>query len=64
LLWAVWLLKWPALGVLLYLAVTRHWVAVPWLCGGIGVVPAVTTALVVRALVVDRWRRAATGGKC
>lgn len=61
--WSVWFLKWPALGVLLYVSLSRGWVAPLWLCVGVGLVPGVTTALALRALVIDGWRGGAAGAK-
>jgi len=62
--WMIWAVKWPAVATLLYFAVRGGWVSVGWLCAGVGLVPAVTTALVVRALVADgrRPRSAAEAG--
>ncbi len=57
--WAVWFLKWPALGLLLYASISRAWVTPLWLCVGVGLVPGVTTALAARALLIDGWRHAA-----
>ena len=54
--WAVWLVKYPAVGTLLYVALMAEWVTPGWVCVGVGLVPAVATALALRALAVDRYR--------
>jgi hypothetical protein len=54
--WALWLLKWPCLCLLLYLALSRGWVAAGWLCAGAGLVPAVATGLALRAVLLDLGR--------
>jgi hypothetical protein len=61
-LWAIWLVKWPALGGLLYWALSGGWVTPLWLCVGVGLVPAVTTGLVVWSLVADGWRNRSWAG--
>lgn len=61
-LWLVWLLKWPALGVVLWVALQSSWMSLPWLCLGLGVVPAVTTALVVKSLAAGGWSGKLAGG--
>ena len=55
--WLVWVVKWPALGTLLYIAVRGGWVAPAWLCAGVALVPAVATALALHAVIADGWRR-------
>lgn len=55
-LWAVWLLKWPALGALLYLVISRAWVPVGWMCVGVVLVPAVATAMALKA-AAGGWMR-------
>ncbi len=63
-LWGVWVAKWPLLAVVLFLALREDWVAPLWLCAGVGIVPAVTTGLVVWSVVRDgRSGRGAAGGK-
>ncbi len=62
-LWAVWLLKWPALGALLYLVISRAWVPVGWMCVGIGLVPAVATAMALRAAVAGRMKPGVMGAR-
>jgi len=61
-LWLVWLVKWPALGMVLWVAVKSSWMSLPWLCLGVGLVPAVTTALVVKTLAAERWPGKLAGG--
>jgi hypothetical protein len=62
--WVLWFLKWPALGALLYIVLSRGWVTPGWLCMGAGLVPAVTTGLALKALAADGWRRTdAVGAK-
>jgi hypothetical protein len=55
--WAVWLVKWPLIGVALFLALKGGWVAPGWLCAGVGVVPAMATGLALKALLLDSCRR-------
>ncbi|GEM_PF-1378363 len=55
--WSVWVLKWPAVGTLLYLVVKGGWVSPMWLCAGVALVPGVATALAVRALIADGLRK-------
>jgi len=47
----IWLVKWPALGALLYFALTQWRVSALWLCVGVGLAPGITTAIVLWALV-------------
>ncbi len=47
----VWLVKWPALGALLYFALTQWRVSALWLCVGVGLVPGITTAIALWALL-------------
>jgi hypothetical protein len=55
----VWLVKWPAVGALLYFALKDWQVSPLWLCAGIGLVPAVATAVAVWTLIgSERSRRA------
>lgn len=61
-LWLVWLAKWPVLGVGLWVALQSSWMSLLWLCLGLGVVPAVTTALVVKSLAAEKWSGKLTGG--
>jgi len=61
-LWLVWLLKWPVLGVGLWVALQSSWMSLLWLCLGLGVVPAVTTALVVKSLAAEGWPGKLAGG--
>jgi len=56
-LWFVWLLKWPASGTLLYLALTSGWADPVWLCLGAGIVPLAATAVALSLLPSTR-----TGG--
>lgn len=56
-LWFVWLLKWPASGTLLYLALTSGWADPIWLCLGAGIVPLAATAVALSLLPSTR-----TGG--
>ena len=64
LFWVIWLLKWPALGVVLCAALSRGWVTPGWLCAGVGLIPAVTTLMALKALMADGWRRTdAVGAK-
>jgi len=55
----VWLVKWPALGALLYFALTQWQVSALWLCVGVGLVPGITTAIVLWALVKSKGSRSA-----
>ncbi|UCC68457.1 MAG: hypothetical protein JSV79_00540 [Armatimonadota bacterium] len=50
----IWLVKWPALGALLYFALTQWRVSALWLCVGVGLVPGITTAIALWALVKSR----------
>ena len=61
-LWLGWLLKWPALAWGLWVALQSSWMNLPWLCLGLGVVPAVTTALVAKSLAVEGWPGKSVGG--
>jgi len=54
--WALWSIKWPALGVLLYFGLRSGWLAPGWFCLGVGLPPAVAVALAVRALALEGWR--------
>ena len=56
-LWFVWLVKWPACGTLLYLALTSGWADPIWLCLGAGIIPLVATAFALRMLLRGRARR-------
>ena len=56
-LWLVWLVKWPAAGTLLYLALKSGLADPIWLCLGAGVVPLVATVFAARMLVLGRARR-------
>jgi hypothetical protein len=47
----IWLAKWPALGALLYFALTQWRVSALWLCVGVGLVPGITTAIVLWGVV-------------
>jgi len=49
-LWAIWLVKWPAVGALLWFAVKSGWASPIWLCVGTGIVPLVATVM-----AVGRW---------
>lgn len=53
-LWFVWLLKWPASGTLLYLALTSGWADPVWLCLGAGIVPLAATAVALSLLPSTR----------
>ncbi len=53
-LWAVWLVKWPAAGTLLYLAFRSGLADPAWLCLGAGIVPLVATVFAARALLAER----------
>jgi hypothetical protein len=55
----VWLVKWPALGALLYLSLTQWQVSALWLCVGVGLVPGITTVIVLWVLVRSRGNRRA-----
>lgn len=57
---AVWLVKWPALGALLYLALKEWRVSPVWVCVGVGLLPAVVTAIALWAHVTPDWQRKAT----
>ena len=56
-LWFVWLVKWPASGMLLYLAINSGWADPIWLCLGAGIVPLAATAVALSLLPSTR-----TGG--
>jgi len=59
LLIAIWLVKWPAIGALLYFGM-RHWGASPaWVCLGVGLVPAVVTAVAACMALRPKWRERA-----
>lgn len=60
--WLLWLIKWPLLGVALYLALSRGWVTPGWLCLGVGLVPLVATGLAAKAVLLDGWRSRTTAG--
>jgi hypothetical protein len=53
-LWFIWLLKWPACGLLLYLAIASGRAHPIWLCLGAGIVPLVATTLALRMLLRGR----------
>lgn len=58
-----WVLKWPIVGLLLFLALGAGWVSAGWLCVGVGAAPAAATALVLHQLLrAGREGAAATGG--
>jgi hypothetical protein len=61
--WSVWFVKWPALGLLVYGSVSRAWVTPLWLCVGVALVPGVTTALALRALLIDGLHRGTAGAR-
>ncbi len=53
----VWLVKWPAIAGLLYLA-THYCGASPlWLCAGVGLVPAVVTAVAAWTALTPDWEQ-------
>ncbi|HUU55363.1 MAG TPA: hypothetical protein VMY87_10640 [Armatimonadota bacterium] len=56
-LWFVWLVKWPASGTLLYLALTSGYADPVWLCLGAGIVPLVATVFALQMLLRGRARR-------
>jgi len=56
----IWLVKWPVLGALLYLALKEWRVSPVWVCVGVGLVPAVVTAVAVWAHVTPDWQQKAT----
>lgn len=56
-LWFVWLVKWPACGTLLYLALTSGRADPIWLCLGAGIVPLTATALALHMLLRGRGSR-------
>ena len=56
--WAIWAVKWPLLGALLYV-IFKHGIASPiGVALGVGILPATATAIALRALLVDTWRGA------
>ncbi len=55
-LYLVWMVKWPALWVLLYWAMGDGQMTPESLCMGLGVVPATVTVLAVGAAVVELRR--------
>jgi hypothetical protein len=55
----IWLAKWPAVGVLLYFALTQWRVSALWLCVGVGLVPGITTGIALWALVRSKGGRSA-----
>jgi len=60
----VWLVKWPVVGALLYFAMKDWQVSPLWLCAGVGLVPAVVTAVAVWVHFRADWEtRAALEGK-
>ena len=59
-LWVILAVKWPVMGTLLYLAVSRAWAAPAWICVGAGVVPGVATILCFAGLLRARLRRPAS----
>ncbi len=62
-LWAIWVVKWPLVGALLYLSLSVARAAPGWVCAGAGLVPAVATAMALRAAVWGQFRlRADTEG--
>lgn len=56
---AIWLVKWPAIGALLYFGM-KHWQASPaWVCVGVGLVPAVVTAIAAWMALRPEWQKRA-----
>ncbi len=56
--WAIWAVKWPLVGALLYL-IFKHGIASPiGVALGVGILPAIATVLALRALLADIWRGA------
>jgi hypothetical protein len=55
-LYLIWMVKWPALWLLLYWAIGDGQVALEWLCLGLGAVPAALMLLALCAAVADARR--------
>ena len=61
-LWAVWVLKWPVLGTVLWLALRNGWVSAGWLCVGVGLTPGVIVMMAAAAAVGRRRGERAKAG--
>ena len=51
----VWLAKWFALGVPLYLGMESGLIVGGWFCLGVSLLPAVAVILALRAIAADLW---------
>lgn len=56
--WALWSVKWPLLGGVLYFSLKSGMVSAGWLCIGVSIIPGVAVALALRALAADCCRAA------
>lgn len=61
-LWALWLIKWPTVGALLYFPVTSGLAPSFWLCVGAAIIPTTAIIFALPALLLAVTRRQAAGG--
>jgi hypothetical protein len=61
-LWALWLVKWPAVGAVLYLAITSGLADPLWLCVGAAIIPLTTTIFALPLMIANLAGREAAGG--
>jgi len=56
--WAIWAVKWPLVGALLYIIFKRGLASPIGVALGVGILPAIATGFALRAFLADIWRGA------